>query len=238
MAEGMFQGISGFDVASNENAGIRDRALQAAQLGRGRVAVYAAGLEGGMMAQGLARMAGMKTPEEEKSEAINTIMSQNANRDPNNPADLLHISRQFVAAGLPNYAQQFRDKARDVQVKNTTMEQTDRELDQRDARLTFDEGKLEADTDYRTSSLDLQSRDLEFRTKKEEARAAEVQAALERDQNVGDVMQIQDTDGNTVLAQVTADDDGILSVKYVTQDVVEASMSGGATQGAETTSIR
>ena len=108
MAEGMFQGISGFDVASNENAGIRDRALQMAQLGRGRVSVYAAGLEGGMMAQGLARMAGMKTPEEEKSEAINTIMSQNANRDPSNPADLLHISRQFVAAGLPNYAQSIK----------------------------------------------------------------------------------------------------------------------------------
>lgn len=235
MAEGMFQGMSMFDVASNENAGIRDRALQAAQLGRGRVAVYAAGLEGGMMAQGLARMAGMKTPEEEKSEAINTIMSQNANRDPSNPADLLHISRQFVAAGLPNYAQQFRDKARDVEVQNRTSAQADRELDQRDSRLTFDEGKLEADTKYRTSALDLQNRDLEFRTEKEKARAEEVQAALERDQNVGDVMQVQDTDGNTVLAQVTAADDGTLSVKYVTQDVVEASMSGGATQGAETT---
>lgn len=235
MAEGMFQGMSMFDVASNENAGIRDRALQAAQLGRGRVAVYAAGLEGGMMAQGLARMAGMKTPEEEKSEAINTIMSQNANRDPNNPADLLHISRQFVAAGLPNYAQQFRDKARDVEVQNRTSTQTDRELDQRDARLTFDEGKLEADTSYRTSSLELQGKDLEFRTKKEEARAAEVQAALERDKNVGDVMTLTDTEGNTVLGQVTADDDGTMSVKMITQDVVETSMSGGATQGAETT---
>ena len=231
----MFQGMSMFDVASNENAGIRDRALQAAQLGRGRVAVYAAGLEGGMMAQGLARMAGMKTPEEEKSEAINTIMSQNANRDPNSPTDLLHISRQFVAAGLPNYAQQFRDKAREVEVKNTTMGQTDRELDQRDTRQAFDEKKLTADTSYRTSSLELQSRDLKFRTEKEEARAAEVKAALERNKNVGDVRTLTDTEGNTVLGQVTADDDGTMSVRMITQDVVETSMSGGATQGAKTT---
>jgi len=241
MAEGMFQGMSGFDVASNENAGIRDRALQMAQLGRGRVAVYAAGLEGGMMAQGLARMAGMKTPEEEKSEAVNTIMSQNANRDPNSPTDLLHISRQFVAAGLPNYAQQFRDKAREVEVKNTTMGQTDRELDQRDTRQAFDEKKLTADTSYRTSSLELQDKDLTFRTEKEETRINELAKQLElnaeelkRKLALGEFQEIVGKDGNTALYQITSDNAGNVSIKPVTIDVVQATSGGGATSSSTT----
>lgn len=243
MAEGMFQGMSMFDVASNENAGIRNRALQAAQLGRGRVAVYAAGLEGGMMAQGLARMAGMKTPEEEKAEAINTIMSQNANRDPNNPADLLHISRQFVAAGLPNYAQQFRDKARDVEVQNRTSAQTDRELDQRDARLTFDQEKFKGDTEYRTSTLEFQDKELEFRQEKEETRIQELadqlaldKAELQRKLATGEFQEIVGKDGNTALYQITSDEKGNVSIKPVTIDVVQASSGGGATQGSSTTS--
>lgn len=238
----MFQGMSMFDVASNENAGIRDRALQAAQLGRGRVAVYAAGLEGGMMAQGLARMAGMKTPEEEKSEAINTIMSQNANKDPNNPADLLHISRQFVAAGLPNYAQQFRDKARDVEVQNRTSAQTDRELDQRDARLTFDQEKFKGDTEYRTSSLEFQDKEFQFRQEKEETRIQELadqlaldKAELQRKLKTGEFQEIVGKDGNTALYQITSDEEGNVSIKPVTIDVVQASSGGGATQGSSTT---
>ncbi len=57
----------------------------------------------------------------------------------------------------------------------------------------------------------------------------------------GDEIKVSNTFINEIGASSdilifnNTDDDGTLSVKYVTQDVVEASMSGGATQGAETT---
>ena len=48
MAESMFgEGANIFDVASSENTNIRDRALDVAQLARGRVGVYANTLAGG-----------------------------------------------------------------------------------------------------------------------------------------------------------------------------------------------
>ena len=86
MAESMFgEGANIFDVASSENTNIRDRALDVAQLARGRVGVYANTLAGGMVTSGLARMAGLKTPEEEKTEVINDIMLESMDLDRNNP---------------------------------------------------------------------------------------------------------------------------------------------------------
>ena len=58
MADSMFgQGVNLFDIASGENADIRDRAKEVASLSRGRVGVYANTLAGGMVTSGLARMA-------------------------------------------------------------------------------------------------------------------------------------------------------------------------------------
>jgi hypothetical protein len=226
MAETMFGNM--FDVTTSENQNIRDRALKVAQLQPGRASVYGAGVAGGMLMQNLASMAGMKTPEQEKTELISGIMDRATNLDPNDPSSYMKLANDFVQAGLPGIGQKFMDKSRSVQVQNTTSAQKDRELDQKDDRLT-------ADTDYRTSSLDLQNRDLSFRTEKEETRIEELQAQLERDQKIGVLQQITDSEGNTILAQITTDDEGNYSVKPITQDVVEASMSGGATQGAETT---
>jgi len=226
MAETMFGNM--FDVTTSENQNIRDRALKVAQLQPGRASVYGAGVAGGMLMQNLASMAGMKTPEQEKTELISGIMDRATNLDPNDPSSYMKLANDFVQAGLPGIGQKFMDKSRSVQVQNTTSAQKDRELDQKDDRLT-------ADTNYRTSSLDLQNRDLSFRTEKEETRIEELKAQLERDQKIGVLQQITDSEGNTILAQITTDDEGNYSVKPITQDVVEASMSGGATQGAETT---
>jgi hypothetical protein len=233
MAETMFGNM--FDVTTSENQNIRDRALKVAQLQPGRASVYGAGVAGGMLMQNLASMAGMKTPEQEKTELISGIMDRATNLDPNDPSSYMKLANDFVQAGLPGIGQKFMDKSRSVQVQNTTSAQADRELDQRDTRLDFDKNKLTADTSYRDKSLSFSQQDLEFRTEKEETRIEELKAQLERDQKVGALQQITDSQGNTILAQITTDDEGNYSVKPITQDVVESSMSGSATQGAETT---
>ena len=226
MADTMFGNM--FDVTTSENKSVRDRALQVAQLSPGRASVYGAGVAGGMLMQNLASMAGMKTPEQEKTELISGIMDRATNLDPNDPSSYMKLANDFVQAGLPGIGQKFMDKSRSVQVQNTTSAQKDRELDQKDDRLT-------ADTDYRTSSLDLQNRDLSFRRQQEASRIQELQEKLERDEKVGVLQQLTDSEGNTILAQITTDDEGNYSVKPITKDVVESSMSEGATQGAETT---
>jgi len=233
MAETMFGNM--FDVTTSENQNIRDRALKVAQLQPGRASVYGAGVAGGMLMQNLASMAGMKTPEQEKTELISGIMDRATNLDPNDPSSYMKLANDFVQAGLPGIGQKFMDKSRSVQVQNTTSAQTDRELDQRDTRLDFDKNKLTSDTNYRNKSLSFSQQELEFRQGKEETRIEELKAQLERDQKIGVLQQITDSEGNTILAQITTDDEGNYSVKPITQDVVEASMSGGATQGAETT---
>ena len=58
MAENMFgANASIFDVATADNVGVRDRALNVAQLQPGRATVYGANLAGGMLMQNLAGMA-------------------------------------------------------------------------------------------------------------------------------------------------------------------------------------
>ena len=233
MAETMFGNM--FDVTTSENQNIRDRALKVAQLQPGRASVYGAGVAGGMLMQNLASMAGMKTPEQEKTELISNIMDRATNLDPNDPSSYMKLANDFVQAGLPGIGQKFMDKSRSVQVQNRTSSQTDRELDQRDTRLDFDKNKLTADTNYRDKSLSFSKQELEFRQGKEETRIEELKSQLERDQKIGALEQITDSEGNTILAQITTDDEGNYSVKPITQDVVESSMSGSATQGAETT---
>ena len=233
MAETMFGNM--FDVTTSENQNIRDRALKVAQLQPGRASVYGAGVAGGMLMQNLASMAGMKTPEQEKTELISGIMDRATNLDPNDPSSYMKLANDFVQAGLPGIGQKFMDKSRSVQVQNTTSAQTDRELDQRDTRLDFDKNKLTADTNYRDKSLSFSKQELEFRQGKEETRIEELKSQLERDQKIGVLQQITDSEGNTILAQITTDDEGNYSVKPITKDVVESSMSEGATQGAETT---
>ena len=115
MADSMFgQGVNLFDIASGENADIRDRAKEVASLSRGRVGVYANTLAGGMVTSGLARMAGLKTPEEEKAEIISDIMQESVNLDPNDPKSLYILSDKFIAAGFPDIGSKFRERGREL----------------------------------------------------------------------------------------------------------------------------
>jgi len=240
MAETMFGNM--FDVTTSENQNIRDRALKVAQLQPGRASVYGAGVAGGMLMQNLASMAGMKTPEQEKAEIISSIMDRATNLDPNDPSSYMKLANDFIQSGLPGIGQQFIDKSRSVQVQNTTSAQTDRELDQRDSRLKFDEGKLKADKDYRTKTLAFQDKEFQFRQDLEETRIEELAAKLELDKaelqrklKTGEFQEIVGKDGNTALYQITSDEEGNVSIKPVTIDVVQATSGGGATQGSSTT---
>ena len=112
--ESMFEGVSIFDAAANENTGIRDRALSGAQLGRGRVGVYGSALAGGMVTRGLAGMAGMKTQEEEKADTITSILQETKGLDRNDPKNLLILASKFNEAGMPEVAQRFYQKSRDL----------------------------------------------------------------------------------------------------------------------------
>ncbi len=129
MADSMFEGVSIFDAAANENTGIRDRALSVAQLGRGRVGVYGSALAGGMVTRGLAGMAGMKTQEEEKAETITSILQETKGLDRNDPKNLLVLAQKFANAGMPEVAQRFYQKSRDLTKELRTATQKDRELE-------------------------------------------------------------------------------------------------------------
>ena len=61
MATGITGLFSAGDLASAENQAMRDRAMAVAKLGKGEAGAYAAGLGSGMLIEGLAGMAGMKT---------------------------------------------------------------------------------------------------------------------------------------------------------------------------------
>jgi hypothetical protein len=142
--ESMFEGVSIFDAAANENAGIRDRALGVAQLGRGRVGVYGSALAGGMVTRGLASMAGMKTNEEQKAETITNIMSETQNLDRSDPNSIKLIAQKFIAAGYPEIGQKFYMRARTIEQENKTYNLEERKVDIQKQRLTLEE-KVAAD---------------------------------------------------------------------------------------------
>ena len=100
------------DVATAENQGIRARALEVAKLGRGEAGAYVAGLGGGMLMEGLAGMAGMKTRTEKKQETIQGILEESRDLDPNDPQTLIAMSRKFLDNGLTELSQQFAERAR------------------------------------------------------------------------------------------------------------------------------
>jgi hypothetical protein len=170
--EDYFTGGSGLlDVASDENAAIRDNALETAQLARGRGSVYLAGQAGGMLISNLAEMAGMKTHKQEKAELITKIMEESKNLDPNDPKSSLILSRKFIQAGFPSIGQKFAQKYRDMSVK-------DRELGHKDTELEL---KKEADATlkaYYEKTTKIQADRLEFEGDKEVTRKEELAASL------------------------------------------------------------
>jgi len=108
------------DVASTENAAIRDNALKTANLTRGRGSVYLAGQAGGMLMQNLADMAGMKTIDEERQETIESILNTNRNLDQNDPKTLYTIGQQFEEAGFTGISQKFYERGRKLDETQTT----------------------------------------------------------------------------------------------------------------------
>jgi hypothetical protein len=134
MAESMFSNI--FDVASDENAGIRDRALKVAQLSPGRASVYGASQAGGMLMKNLAGMAGMKTAQQEKTEMITSIMQSSGNLDPTDPNSSLILGNKFIQAGLVGIGQKFLDKAKTQSNKVREMKQADKRITQADTAQT------------------------------------------------------------------------------------------------------
>ena len=114
------------DVATAENQGIRARALEVAKLGRGEAGAYVAGLGGGMLMEGLAGMAGMKTRTEKKQETIQGILEESRDLDPNDPQTLIEMSRKFLDNGFTQLSQQFAERARtltDTLADNTVNQQ-------------------------------------------------------------------------------------------------------------------
>jgi hypothetical protein len=130
----MFSNI--FDVASDENAGIRDRALKVAQLSPGRASVYGASQAGGMLMKNLAGMAGMKTAQQEKTEMITSIMQSSGNLDPTDPNSSLILGNKFIQAGLVGIGQKFLDKAKTQSNKVREMKQADKRITQADTAQT------------------------------------------------------------------------------------------------------
>ena len=108
------------DAATAENKTIRDNAFQAASVGPGMVGAYANALGGGLFAQGLARMAGWKTPAQRKAETITSILKDTGGLDRNDPRNLRAIAQKLLQQGLPGEAEKFMKRAREIEVQNRT----------------------------------------------------------------------------------------------------------------------
>ena len=144
-----------FDAATADNVGVRDRALQVAQLQPGRATVYGAHQAGGMLMQNLAGMAGMKTAEQQKAETITSIMKESAGLDPNDPQSARLLAQKFIQAGLPGIGQKFIERARTMDVKNQELALTERGVVVQEERLEMEEKKSESDIKVQESYLEL-----------------------------------------------------------------------------------
>lgn len=199
-----------FDAATADNVGVRDRALSVAQLQPGRASVYGAHQAGGMLMQNLANMAGMKTARQEKAELITNIMKESQGLDPNKPNSSLILSRKFAEAGLPNIAQQFAKKYRDMSVKNIELGHKTTELELQKARDLVTKGHYEDLGAHYVAQAEQNTVELEFRKAVETTRISDLaaklkidKAALERLINMGEVFQIG-VEGNTTGAMTWA----------------------------------
>ena len=114
----MFSSV--YDAATAENKTIRDTAFQAASAGRGMVGAHANALGGGLFAQGLAKMAGWKTPAQKKAETITNILKDTSGLDRNDPKNIRAIAQKLLIAGLPGEAEKFMKRAREIEVQNRT----------------------------------------------------------------------------------------------------------------------
>jgi len=114
----MFSSV--YDAATADNLSIRDNATSTVAAGRGMVGAYANALGGGLFAQGLAKMAGWKTPAQKKAELITNVLKGASHLDRNDPKSLIAIARKLLQAGLPGEAQKFMDKARTMTVADRT----------------------------------------------------------------------------------------------------------------------
>jgi len=118
MAENDSMFSSVYDTATAENVAIKDNATRTAQAGRGMVGAYGSALAGGMFAKGLAKMAGMKTPEQKKAELITSILQGTSNLDRNDPNSYRKIAQEMMQKGLPGEAEKFMAQARKIETEN------------------------------------------------------------------------------------------------------------------------
>jgi hypothetical protein len=211
MAESMFGDYGSiFDAATADNVAVRDRALDVAQLQPGRASVYGAHQAGGMLMQNLANMAGMKTARQEKAELITGIMKESQGLDPNDPKSSLILSRKFASANLPNIAQQFAQKYRDMSVKDIELGHKGEELDLQKARDAVTKEHYEDLGEHYEASAAQDTAELAFRKKEEETRISDLaaklsvdKAALERLINMGELIEIG-VEGSTTGAMTWA----------------------------------
>jgi len=84
------------------------------------VGAHANALGGGLFAQGLAKMAGWKTPAQKKAETITNILKDTGGLDRNDPKNLRAIAQKLLQSGLPGEAEKFMKRAREIEVQNRT----------------------------------------------------------------------------------------------------------------------
>jgi len=143
MAEQDLMFTSVYDAATADNVAVRNNAVNTAAAGRGMVGAYGSALAGGVFSQSLAKMAGMKSPEEQKADIISKILKGSSNLDRSNPANLEKIAQQLIQQGLPGEAQKFIEKAREMRKTARTFQQKETEL-----------GILQQSADARTRDAD------------------------------------------------------------------------------------
>jgi len=226
--ESMFGIANIFDSATADNVDIRDRALKVAQLQPGRASVYGAAQAGGMLMQNLAGMAGMKTAQQEKAEIITNIMKEAQNMDPNDANSYRNLANKFIQSGLPGIGQKFLDKSREVQVKNISLGQTEKQLEQADTRLELEEQRLTSTEKYQDATILNAEETLAFNRQKELTDQANLEAqlkidadALARDIAAGTLIETQDKRGNTIYQVSTIDSAGNRTIKPFTMEMSE-----------------
>jgi len=125
MTTGLFSGDTGVgdtyrqSVARNQEMNsLKKSSLAVAQLGGYGAYINAGGVAGGMLGQGLGKLAGGVSPQQQAQNKLDELMKKHPN--PKTYEEYMALSSEFMTAGMTEMGEKFHKMAQDMKTTKTT----------------------------------------------------------------------------------------------------------------------
>ena len=126
MTTGLFSGDTGVgdtyrqSVARNQEMNsLKKSSLAVAQLGGYGAYINAGGVAGGMLGQGLGKLAGGVSPQQQAQNKLDELMKKHPN--PKTYEEYMALSSEFMTAGMTEMGEKFHEMAQDMKPTSNTM---------------------------------------------------------------------------------------------------------------------